>query len=147
LPRGGGGLIGAELRHVTGRDVVRRSGGLVVVVAGRRARTVPVLERFHNELTTAAVFAGEGYLLGGSAPQRRNLTDALTAALCTDAGLPRLQAGRLRATWLVACAEVIGLHAFMHAAGISCSQRLGDLVSYLPAVEEQTAVALLTGAG
>jgi integrase len=143
----GAGLIGAELRHLRGVDVVRRSGGLLVIVAGRRARTVPVLERFHDELTTAAAFAGDGYLLGGSAPARHNLTDTLTAALCTDAGLPRLEAGRLRATWLVACAELIGLRAFMHAAGISCSQRLGDLVSHLPAVDEQTAVALLTGAG
>jgi hypothetical protein len=56
-------------------------------------------------------------------------------------------AGQLRATWLVSCAQRIGLPAFMRAAGISCSQRLGDLVSHLPAVEEQTAVALLTGAG
>ncbi len=142
----GAGLIGAELRHITGRDVARRSGGLLVIVGGRRARAVPVLERFHDPLLAAAAFAADGYLLGGSAPQRRNLTDALTAALCTDAGLPRLQAGRLRATWLVACAELIGLRAFMHAAGITCSQRLGDLVSYLPAVEERTAVALLTGA-
>jgi integrase len=142
----GAGLIGAELRHLRGSDVVPRSGGLLVIVAGRRARTVPVLERFHEPLEQAAAFAAHGYLLGGSAPQRRNLTDTLSAALCTDAGLPRLQAGRLRATWLVACAELIGLRAFMHAAGISCSQRLGDLVSYLPAIEERTAVALLTGA-
>jgi integrase len=142
----GAGLIGAELRHITGRDVVQRSGGLLVIVAGRRARTVPVLARFHEPLRAAAAFAADGYLLGGSAPQRRNLTDALSAVLCTDAGLPRLQAGRLRATWLTACAQLIGLGAFMHAAGITCSQRLGDLVSYLPAVQEQTAVALLGGA-
>jgi integrase len=142
----GAGLIGAELRHITGGDVVERSGGLLVVVAGRRARTVPVLERFHEPLTAAAAFASDGYLLGGSAPTRRNLTDALTAALCQDAGLPRLEAGRLRATWLVACAEQIGLQAFMHAAGISCSQRLGDLVSQLPATGEQEAVRLLGGA-
>jgi hypothetical protein len=34
----------------------------------------------------------------------------------------------------------------MHAAGISCSQRLGDLVSYLPAPAEEAAVVLLTEA-
>jgi hypothetical protein len=117
----------------------------VVVVSGRRARNVPVLERFHNELARAAAFAARGYLVGGSSAARRNLTDALTAALCADAGLPRLQAGRLRATWLTECARRIGLHAFMHAAGVRCTQRLGDLVSYLPAVEEQAAVALLGG--
>jgi len=141
----GAGVIGSELRHITGESVVERSGGLVVLVGGRRARTVPVLARFHDPLRAAAVFAADGCLVGGSAPARHNLTDALTAALCTDAGLPRLEAGRLRATWLVACAELIGLRAFMHAAGIACSQRLGDLVTYLPAVEERTAVALLGG--
>jgi integrase len=142
----GAGLIGAELRHLRGVDVVRRSGGLLVVVGGQRARTVPVLARFREPLTQAAAFAGDRYLVGGTSPQRRNLTDALTVALCQDAGLPRLQPGRLRASWLVSCAELIGLHAFMHAAGVRCTQRLGDLVSYLPAVEEQAAVALLTGA-
>ncbi len=78
----GAGLIGAELRHITGEDVIRRSGGLLVVVSGAEARVVPVLERFHEPLTQAAGFAADGYLIGGSAPARRNLTDALTVALC-----------------------------------------------------------------
>jgi integrase len=134
----GAGLVGRELRHLRGSDVIARSGGLLVVVGGARARAVPVLERFHRPLEQAAAFAGERYLLGGSAPDRKNLTDALTVALCQDAGLPRLEAGRLRATWLVACAERIGLGAFMHAAGISCSQRLGDLISYLPPLPNRT---------
>jgi integrase len=85
----GAGLVGSELRHLRGADVVRRSGGLIVVVGGRRARAVPVLERFREPLTQAAAFAADGYLVGGSSPQRRNLTDALTVALCQDAGLPR----------------------------------------------------------
>jgi integrase len=143
----GAGVIGAELRHITGGDVIERSGGLLVVVGGQRARTVPVLTRFHEPLAAAAAFAADGYLVGGRVPDRRNLTDALTAVLCTDAGLPRLESGRLRATWLVCCAELIGLRAFMHAAGITCSQRLGDLVSYLPAPPEEAAVALLGGTG
>jgi hypothetical protein len=139
----GAGLVGRELRHITGTDVVRRSGGLLVVVGGSRARVVPTHETFNEPPPEAAAFAGVGYLLGGSAPQRRNLTDALTAALCSDAGLPRLEAGRLRATWLVSCAQLIGLGAFMHAAGISCSQRLGDLAARLPEPAERDVVALL----
>jgi integrase len=133
----GAGLVGSELRHLRGSDVIERSGGLVVAVSGPRARVAPVLTRFHEPLIATAAFAADGYLLGGSAPDRRNLTDTLSAALCQDAGLPRLQAGRLRATWLCACAELIGLRAFMQAAGVRCSQRLGDLVNYLPAVEEE----------
>ncbi len=141
----GAGLIGQELRHITGQDVIRRSGGLVVVVGGRRARTVPVLARFHSPLQEAACAAGQRFLLGGSDPARRNLTDALCRCLSADACLPRFQAGRLRATWLAQCAAQIGLHAFMAAAGVSCSQRLGDIATRLPAPSEAELVALLGG--
>ena len=143
----GAGLIGAELRHLRGHDVKRRSGGLVVSVSGRRARAVPVAAGFHTPLEEAASFAGEGHLLGGREPGRRNLSEALNAALSGDPSLPRLEPGRLRATWLCECAESIGLRAFMDAAGLRCSQRLGDLVAELPEVDEAEAVALLGGAG
>jgi len=141
----GAGLVGAELRHVCGGDVIERSGGLLVIVGGRRARSVPVLAHLHAPLREAAAFAGDGYLVGGRDPERKNLTDALTPALCADAALPRLEAGRLRATWLVACARAIGLGAFMHAAGITCSQRLGDIAAQLPEMPEQELIALLGG--
>jgi hypothetical protein len=49
------------------------------------------------------------------------------------------------ATWLSECARLIGLKALMQAAGVRCSQRLGDLVGYLPEVAEPDAVALLGG--
>jgi hypothetical protein len=142
----GAGVIGGELRHIRGCDVVARSGGLVVEVAGKRARTVPVLCRFHEPLIAASVFAGEDPILGGRDPERRNLSDALSRALCADRSLPRLQAGRLRSTWLSEAGSLIGLQAFMAAAGVSCSQRLGDIAASLPALGEQETVALLGGA-
>ena len=119
----------------------------MVEVSGRRARAVPVAARYHRPLEAAAAFAGEGYLLGGREPDRRNLSEALNAALSGDPSLPRLEPGRLRSTWLCECAQLVGLRAFMEAAGLRCSQRLGDLVAELPRVEEETAVALLGGGG
>ena len=142
----GAGVIAGECRHVSGSDVVQRSGGVLVAVSGARARTVPVLGRYHEPLLTAARHAGKRLIIGGRDPERHNVTDRLSAALCTDPGLPRLEAGRLRSTWLVACARRIGLGVFMHAAGITCSQRLGDLAAQLPAVSEEQLVALLAGA-
>ncbi len=141
----GAGIVAGELRRLRGRDVTRRSGGLVVCVSGRRARAVPVLARFGEPLEEAVAFAGQGYLLGGESSGRRNLTDALNAALGSDAALPRLEPGRLRSTWLCECAQLIGLRAFMEAAGLRCSQRLGDLVAELPEAQEEAAVALLGG--
>lgn len=141
----GAGIVSGELRHIKGTDVFERSGGVLVAVGGRRARTVPVLCRFGEPLIAAAAFAGESLIIGGRDTGRRNLSDALAAALCTDPSLPRLQAGRLRSTWLSEAAGAIGLRAFMDAAGVSCSQRLGDIAASLPAIGEQETVALLGG--
>jgi integrase len=141
----GAGIITGELRHVRGSDVVMRAGGVLMQLSGVHSRSVPVLERYHERLLEAAAFAGERYLIGGRDPDRRNVTDALSAALSTDSSLPRLQAGRLRSTWLVECARRIGLGAFMQAAGVSCSQRLGDLAAQLPQATEDELIALLSG--
>lgn len=139
----GAGIVAGELRHVRGSEVVERAGGVLVIVCGRRARAVPVLARFHQPLLEAAAFAGENLIVGGRKPGRRNITDELCRALSADRSLPRLQSGRLRSTWLMSCARQLGLGAFMQAAGIACSQRLGDLAAQLPAVSEQELVALL----
>jgi integrase len=141
----GAGLIRGDLRDARGTDVTARSGGVVVAVRGPRARAVPVLERYHARLLAAAEFAGTGLVCGGG-PSRRNLTNPLVTALDGGTGLPRLDTSRLRATWLADCAGQIGLATFMHAAGISCSQRLGDLVAGLEPAGEAEAVRLLGGA-
>jgi integrase len=141
----GAGVIAGELGHVRGSDVVERAGGVLVLVSGRRARSVPVLARYQQPLLAAAAFGGERFIVGGREPGRRNISDELCRALSADRSLPRLEPGRLRSTWLVACAQAIGLKAFMQAAGIYCSQRLGDLAAQLPAASEHELAALLGG--
>ena len=141
----GAGLIRGDLRDVRGSDVACRSGGVIVTVRGTRPRAVPVLARYHARLLAAARFAGNGLICGGADPGRRNLTSPLITALDGGGGLPRLDTSRLRATWLADCAGLLGLATFMHAAGISCSQRLGDLVAGLEPAGEAEAVRLLGG--
>jgi hypothetical protein len=138
----GAGLIRGDLRDAHGSDVIARSGGLVVTVRGARPRSVPVLARYHEPLVAAARFAGNSLICGGTDPGRRNLTNRLIIALDGGGGLPRLDTSRLRATWLADCAELLGLATFMRAAGISCSQRLGDLVAGLEPAGEAEAVRL-----
>jgi hypothetical protein len=142
----GAGLIRADLRDARGSDVARRSGGVIVAVRGARPRAVPVLARYHGPLLAAARFAGTGLICGGTDPGRRNLTSPLVMALDGGGGLPRLDTSRLRATWLADCGELLGLATFMHAAGISCSQRLGDLVAGLEPAGVTEAVRLLGAA-
>jgi integrase len=142
----GAGLIRGDLREVRGTDVACRSGGVIVSVRGARPRTVPVLARYHARLLSAAASAGTGLICGGADPGRRNLTNPLIRALDGGGGLPRLDTSRLRATWLRDCAELLGLATFMHAAGISCSQRLGDLIAGLEPAAEAEAIRLLGAA-
>jgi hypothetical protein len=142
----GAGLIRGDLRDVRGTDVACRSGGVIVSVRGARPRTVPVLARYHGRLLAAARFAGTGLVCGGADPGRRNLTNPLIRALDGGGGLPRLDTSRLRATWLADCAELLGLATFMHAAGISCSQRPGDLIAGLEPAGEAAAVRMLGAA-
>jgi integrase len=142
----GAGLVGGDLRDARGTDVACRSGGVVVDVRGARPRGVPVLARYHARLLAAASFAGDGLVCGGDGPGRRNNTSALISALDGGGGLPRLDPSRLRATWLADCGELLGLATFMHAAGITCSQRLGDLIAWLEPAGEEQAVRLLGAA-
>jgi hypothetical protein len=141
----GAGLIRADLRAVRGTDICCRCGGVVVEVSGARPRVVPVLARYHQPLLAAAEFAGERLVTGGTDPQRHNITNPLTAALAGGTGLPRLDTSRLRATWLAEVAQLTGLAILMNAAGITCSQRLGDIIATLRPGSEADAVALLGG--
>jgi hypothetical protein len=143
----GAGLIRADLRHVRGTDIICRSGGVIVTVRGARPRTVPVLARYHGPLLESAAFAGTGLLTGGTDPARHNLTNPLVSALAGGMGLARLDTSRLRATWLAEVAQILGLATFMNAAGITCSQRLGDIIAALEPAGEATAVALLGASG
>jgi hypothetical protein len=105
---------------------------------------VPVRVGYHERLICAAEFAGDDYVTGGFSAARKNVTTDLVSSVAGGLDLPTLETARLRATWLVACAQAIGLDAFMAAAGITCSQRLGDLVSRLVDTDEPRSVALLS---
>jgi integrase len=139
----GAGLIRADLRAVRGTDIICRSGGVLVEVRGRRPRVVPVLARYHQRLLASAAFAGGNLVTGGTDPGRRNITNPLARALAGGTGLPRLDTSRLRATWLAEAAQLLGLATFLHAAGVTCSQRLGDIIATLEPADEATAVVLL----
>jgi hypothetical protein len=141
----GAGLIRADLRAVRGTDICCRPGGVIATVRGTRPRVVPVLARYHELLLESAHFAGEHLVTGGTDPARHNITNPLASSLAGGTGLPRLDTSRLRATWLADCAQLIGLATFMRAAGITCSQRLGDITATLDPAGEAEAVVLLGG--
>jgi integrase len=139
----GAGLERGELRGVRGTDVERRAGGLVVVVHGERARTVPVLARYHAPLAASAAFAGARFICGGVSPARKNVTDRLVGRAAGGVGLGRIDAGRLRATWLAAHLEHLGVAALFAAAGVRSGQRIAELACWLAVPDEPSLIAML----
>jgi hypothetical protein len=93
----------------------------------------------------AAAFFGPRPVVSGRNPSSHNVTNPLIRSLSGGVDLPRLEPSRLRSTYLVATAELIGLQAFMEAAGVTFSQRLCDLVATLARPSEEATVALLGG--
>jgi integrase len=141
----GAGLTGSDLSGVRGTDITARHGGVVAQVHGRRARSVPVLARFHARLLAVSTFAGDGFVVGGTASSRRNVVPGLVASVSGGTDMARLEVARLRSTWLAEVAALVGLGAFMGAAGVDVSQRLGDIAAGLGEVPEEEVVALLGG--
>ena len=89
----GAGIIAGELRHLRGSDVVERGGGVLVLVSGARARSVPVLARYQQPLLEAGAFAGERLIdgrTGAGATQRlrRAVRRPVSRPLATRAWSP-----------------------------------------------------------
>jgi hypothetical protein len=111
-----------------------------------RTVTSTILRKcYHAPLTSAAAFAGEAFLTGGTEPERGNITNPLTRSLAGGTGLPPLDTSRLRVTWLAEVAQILGLATFLHAAGITCCQHLGDITAGLDPGSQDGAIALLGG--
>jgi len=139
----GAGLERGELRGVRGTDVEHRAGGLVVAVHGERARRVPVLARYQAPLAASAAFAGGRFMCGGVSPTRKNVTSRLVGRAAGGVGLGRLDTGRLRATWLAAHLEHLGVAALFAAAGVRSGQRIAELAARLAPPDDTALVATL----
>ena len=110
---------------------------------GRRTRVVPVAGAYRERLLRSAAFAGDGFVCGGVSPTRKNVTSDLVSRLSGGGDLRRLDVGRLRSTWLATHLRALGLDALFQAAGVVCSQRLGDLARQLPRLDEAALVSVL----
>ena len=139
------GTRGRARRVDTGRHVIFRSGGLVVVVEGTRSCVVPVLVRYQEMLALCAGFSGDAYMVAGFAPTRKYVTAPVLTRANGGVGLKRLSVSRLRSTWLAEQLERLGVPALLSSAGFKYSQRLFDLAGSLPAMGEPELVVPLGG--
>jgi hypothetical protein len=133
LGDGGAAELSQQFRHGDGDQF-----SMLALLSAARCQAVPATQLAAP--SAAAPIVPRNRVLAGQC--LISITYPLVSALDGGGGLPRLDTSRLRATWLRDCAELLGLATFMRAAGISCSQRLGDLVAGLEPGSEADAVRL-----
>lgn len=125
----GAGLTSQEISRLVGSDVHGDEDGVTVTVIGDKARDVPVLRRFEDQVKALARLAGSGPIF---LPERRGIHNRQIPnfiARCPQGDAPRLNMNRLRATWIVLHLSAgTQLGALAKAAGIDASQ----LVRYQP---------------
>jgi hypothetical protein len=145
----GAGLTTADWRLVRGTDVAVNDDGVVVHVPDGKVRAVPVLARWEDTIAAAAVRAGDGFLLRPAAGRsdRNLLSRLITVGVSGDQ--PKLNAQRLRATWIVwhLCSRT-PLDVLATAAGIDRgdSGAIARYLRFVPDMDAGEARALLRAA-
>jgi hypothetical protein len=143
----GAGLDGRWARKVRGTDVARAHGTVLVRVGEPRAREVPVLKEYGEELLLLAQEAGDEYLVGGYTTHR-NRTNEIVARFEDGHNHPKLEPKRLRSTWIVTHLTLgTRLPELLAAAGTSRIETLDALLKYVPALNSVEGNRMLRGSG
>ena len=142
----GAGTGRGEMSAVTGLDVTRRNGLLVVAVPGERARTVAVRHQYAAQLEELAATAGERLLVSPLNRGGKNVAKNLSAWMPRNGDTPAFDVDRLRATWLLHHLTVgTPIRVLADAAGTTTAVTLMALVAYLPAPDVAVADRMLAG--
>jgi hypothetical protein len=128
----GAGLAGREILALTVADIDVDDGGLVMIrVSGDRARDVPVLARWEDQLIDHLDRIGGGYVFrqGRSSLNHNLITDFVSR---DSARLP-LTTRRMHATWIVHHLEAgTPLVPLLRAAGLSSPEALDRFLRFVP---------------
>jgi len=142
----GAGLDGRWVARVRREDVSTDAGVVLVRVGEPSARVVPVRASFEDEVLDLASSAGDEFVVGGRSTSK-NRAGTLAASLVVGNGHPRFSTSRLRSTWLVThLAMGTRLPELARAAGLRGVTVLSDLLAFVPALDDDEALAMLRGA-
>jgi integrase len=98
----GAGLRAGELVGVVGTDVVAEDRGVMVHVAGTRARVVLMDAGYAEVVSGLAERSGGGHLFcpGGADRSYKNFVNNFASGLVAGPGAPRLSSGRCRSSFI-----------------------------------------------
>lgn len=138
----GAGINSNELKQIRTRDVhVGDDDGIRLDVPGAKARTVWIRREWEDIVSRGLRGrAKDAYLLGEN-PSRRNVAARVFDRAHLYGDVPDLSQDRLRATWLVGhLTRATPFAVLCHAAGLSSTRALFDLLDYVPATPAKTAL-------
>ncbi len=143
----GAGLDGRWLPRITGKDVRRSGSFIVVTVPEPHPREVVVRAEFEDELIRLAHNAGDRVMLAPSGNGAKNTASKLAQAAEFDQGRIRLNASRMRSTWLVAHLSAgTPMRELIEAAGVKGFGSFDDLLPFVPALPKMKSREWLRGA-
>jgi hypothetical protein len=138
------GLDGRWNLKIRGTDVQIVAGAVCVNVPAPQPRLVPVRREFIELLRALAVCGDE--LLTGRVQRGRNAAGNLQAGVQVSAGSPRLNAGRLRSTWIVRhLADGTRLPELLDAAGLTGLRTITSLLGFVEPLDVDERAKLLAG--
>ncbi|WP_043628604.1 hypothetical protein [Nonomuraea candida] len=143
----GCGLTSGEVAAVRSGHLRRLHSGAVVVTVPGTQRLIVCRAAWEDVLVHAADQPGDRFVFRRrrAARHAKNLFSSWTARHTPTGGLPALSVRRLRSSWIVELLSArIDLGVVAAAAGMSTSA-LACYQHFVPALDEQTAVALLCG--
>lgn len=141
----GAGLDGRWCTRVRAADITPGRSGVLVRVGPPRPRSVPVLASFEADLIELAEGPPERFLVGGTATSRRRASNLL-AGLKWPPGSPSLSTRRLRSTWLAHHLTAgTRLPELARSAGLVGVAVLGDLLKFVPPLDDRDAIRQLRG--
>lgn len=130
----GAGLDGRWAAKVRETEVIRTTDGLAIRLPDR---VVPVLDTYCEALEALLEQTPAGGLVVGGTAQGKNAASAIAARLDLGPTCPALNAGRLRATWIVDhLTRGTRLDVLAAAAGIHGAGSFTDLMEFIPPLNE-----------
>ncbi|WP_221762254.1 hypothetical protein [Nonomuraea sp. WAC 01424] len=143
----GCGLTPGQLAAVRGTHLRHLDSGAVVIAVPDTSRLIVCRAAWEQVLAETATAVGDSFLFRPRrlVPHFKNLFSGWSARHRPTGGLPALSARRLRASWLVELLTArIDPGVVAAAAGMSVAA-LARYQHFVPALDEQSAVALLRG--
>jgi hypothetical protein len=134
----GAGIASRELNRMVGTDVASDGDAVIVHVIGDRARVVPVLDAWADQVASLATVAGPApiFLSERTDISRRQVPNFI--AKCPKGDAPTLSVSRLRNTWIIGHLSAgTHLRVLAQAAGVDASQ----IVKFAPYAGSPTAEA------